>query len=62
MLAETLSDPDVMKHSARGVCDEPATRQFTEWCLACYELHSIGPWALVDRTSSELIGFCGVGP
>ena len=61
-LTEILSDPKVMKHSVRGVCDEAATSRFTEWCLACYESHGVGPWALVDKISSELIGFCGAGP
>ncbi len=36
-LAKILSDPDVMKYSVRGVCDEAATHQFIEWCLACYD-------------------------
>ena len=57
-----LSDPEVMKYSVRGVCDEEATRQFIDWCLSCYESHGIGPWALIERCSGELIGFCGIGP
>lgn len=61
-LAEMLSDPEVMKHSVRGVCDEAATRAFVEWCLVCYKSHGVGPWALVDKESSGFIGFCGVGP
>ncbi len=61
-LTRILSDPEVMKHSVRGVCDESATRKFIDWCLASYESHGVGPWALIDRRSSELIGFCGVGP
>lgn len=61
-LTEILSDPEVMKYSIRGVCDEAATRKFVEGCLACYEAHGVGPWALVDKSSSSLIGFCGVGP
>ena len=61
-LTEILSDPEVMKHSVRGVCDEAATRKFVEWCLACYESHGVGPWALTDKNDSALIGFCGVGP
>lgn len=61
-LAEILSDPEVMKHSVRGVCDEAATRKFIEWCLACYESHGVGPWALIDKKGSELMGICGVGP
>ncbi|MDI5985348.1 GNAT family N-acetyltransferase [Halomonas sp. M4R5S39] len=61
-LTEILSDPDVMKSSVCGVCDEAATRKFIEWCLACYESHGVGPWALIDKKDSALIGFCGVGP
>ncbi|MFA5242996.1 MAG: GNAT family N-acetyltransferase [Sulfuricella sp.] len=61
-LTEILSDPEVMKHSVRGVYDEAATRRFVEWCLACYESHGIGPWALIEKETSALIGFCGVGP
>lgn len=61
-LTEILSDPEVMKYSVRGVCNEAATRQFIEWSMACYESHGVGPWALVDKKSSALVGFCGVGP
>lgn len=61
-LLEILSDPEVMKHSVRGVCDEAAARRFVEWCLACYESHGVGPWALIDKESFAFIGFCGVGP
>ncbi|TVQ69161.1 MAG: N-acetyltransferase [Oceanospirillales bacterium] len=61
-LTEILSDPEVMKHSVNGVCDEAATRKFVEWSISCYELYSVGPWALIDKTTSELIGFCSAGP
>lgn len=61
-LKEILSDPEVMRHSVRGVCDEAATRRFVEWCLSCYQSHGVGPWALVEKDSLALIGFCGVGP
>lgn len=61
-LSAILGDPDVMKYSVRGAYDEPATRRFVEWCLANYEAHGIGPWGLVDKSSSSLIGFCGVAP
>ncbi len=43
-LTEILSDPEVMKHSVRGLCDEAGTRKFIAWCLACYESHGLGPW------------------
>jgi len=61
-LTVILSDPEVMKHSVRGVCDETATRKFIEWCLSCYASHGVGPLALIDKMSTELVGFCGVSP
>ncbi|GDY24496.1 GNAT family N-acetyltransferase [Agarivorans sp. Toyoura001] len=61
-LAEILRDPEVMKYSVRGVCDEDATRDFIGWCLKCYSSHRLGPWALVEKISDKFIGFCGVSP
>src|SRR5690606_19209829 len=61
-LTAMLSDPEVMKFSVRGVCDEEATRKFVDWCLECYASHGIGPWALCEKESGNFIGFCGVGP
>lgn len=61
-LTKILSDPEVMKHSIRGVCDEVATRRFIDWCLECYASHGIGPWALIEKGADELVGFCGVSP
>ena len=62
VLTEILSDPEVMEYSVRGVRDEKATREFIDWCLECYSSHGIGPWALFEKESGDLIGFCGVGP
>lgn len=60
-LTDILSDPEVMKYSIRGVCDETATRDFIDSCLESYAAHGFGPWALEERSSGELIGFCGIG-
>lgn len=62
VLTAMLSDPEVMKFSVRGICDEEATRKFVNWCLECYATHGIGPWALCEKESGNFIGFCGVGP
>lgn len=59
-LSTILSNPEVMKHSIRGVCDEAATRRFIDWCLESYASHRIGPLALVEKGSGKLVGFCGV--
>ncbi|MCE8019296.1 GNAT family N-acetyltransferase [Halomonas sp. MCCC 1A11036] len=61
-LAAILADPEVMRYSLRGVCDEMATRVFLDWCFDCYINHRTGPLALVDRNSGEFVGFCGVSP
>nr|WP_319528071.1 GNAT family N-acetyltransferase [Pseudomonas laurentiana] len=61
-LAAMLSDPEVMRYSVRGVCNEQATLRFIDWCLACYASTGLGPWALVEKASNDLVGFCGVGP
>lgn len=61
-LTVILSDPAVMKFSVRGVCDEAATAEFIDWCLGCYTSHGFGPWALIEKSSGEFVGFCGVGP
>ncbi|MFQ3789279.1 GNAT family N-acetyltransferase [Halomonas sp. A29] len=61
-LAEMLADPEVMRHSLRGVCDEMATRIFLDWCFDCYIKHRTGPLALVDRKDGNFVGICGVSP
>lgn len=61
-LSAILADPEVMKHSLRGVCDAAMTQTFLDWCLRCYTTYGFGPWALVDRASGALVGFCGISP
>jgi ribosomal-protein-alanine N-acetyltransferase len=61
-LSAMLADPEVMRHSLRGVCDEMATRVFLDWCFDCYIKHRTGPLALVDKRSGDFVGFCGVSP
>lgn len=55
-----LSDPDVMRHSVRGVMDKDATLGFINECIESYKESGFGPWALIDKESSELIGFSGI--
>ncbi|SDQ60149.1 Protein N-acetyltransferase, RimJ/RimL family [Pseudomonas sp. UC 17F4] len=61
-LTAILSDPEVMKFSVRGVCDEQMTGAFIDWCVQCYASYGMGQWALVDKANGELVGFCGVSP
>lgn len=59
-LAEILGDPKVMEFSTNGPCTEDDTRQFIDWCLDSYRDHGFGQWAVVDRLSGAIIGFCGL--
>lgn len=61
-LAAILGDPAVMRYSTGGVRSEGETRQFVEWCMASYAVNGLGQWALVEKASSLLVGFCGLSP
>ncbi|MBF0194550.1 MAG: GNAT family N-acetyltransferase [Magnetococcales bacterium] len=61
-LTEILSDPAVMKYSVGGIYNEEKTKTFLEWCFKCYKSHGNGPLALMEKSSSQLIGFCGISP
>lgn len=61
-LIAMLADPAVMEYSVRGVCDEQAARRFYDWCRSSYEAQGFGPWALLEKASGRLVGFCGVSP
>ncbi|ALM54631.1 GNAT family N-acetyltransferase [Halomonas huangheensis] len=59
-LTTILSDPEVMRFSIRGICDQKATRSFIEGCLASYSEYGFGPLAIVDKGAGDLVGFCGI--
>lgn len=59
-LSKILGDPSVMEFSANGTLTEVETVKFIEWCSGSYQTHGYGLWALIDKVSSRLIGFCGL--
>lgn len=59
-LAAILADTQVMRHSVGGVMSEKATREFVAGCVFSYQANDFGPWAVIEKTSSTLIGFCGL--
>lgn len=61
-LALALGDPDVMRYSIRGVLTEVGTQEFIRWCIGLYRDRGYGPWALVEKASGALVGFCGLSP
>lgn len=62
VLAVALADPSVMRYSLRGVLSEAQTAEFVEWCAGLYRERGYGPWALVEKESEALAGFCGLSP
>ena len=59
-LVHALSDPEVMRFSIGGVHTLDDTSRFIERSICSYEENGFGSWALVEKASSRLIGFCGL--
>ena len=59
-LARILADAEVMRHSVAGVLSEKATGEFIDWCQISYRERGFGPWAVVEKSTSSLAGFCGL--
>jgi RimJ/RimL family protein N-acetyltransferase len=61
-LALILSDPEVMRHSIRGVFTKSQTAEFIDWCLEQHKQRGFAPCALIEKKAGVLIGFCGLSP
>jgi RimJ/RimL family protein N-acetyltransferase len=59
-MAKILGDSEVMRYSVRGVLSEAATGEFVAWSTQCYALYGFGPWAVVEKSSGALMGFCAL--
>lgn len=59
-LAQILSDAEVMRYSVRGVLTESATAEFVQWSVESYARHGFGPWAVLEKNSGVLMGFCAL--
>ena len=59
-LNKILSDPDVMEFSSQGPLSEAGTTGFIEWCIKSYKKYGYGQWAVIEKESGKLIGFCGL--
>ena len=59
-LAQILGNAQVMQYSVAGVLSEKATGEFIEWCQYSYHQHGFGPWAVVEKSSAAVAGFCGL--
>lgn len=59
-LSKILGDPCVMEFSSKGALTEADTAGFIEWCRRSYQERGYGLWALIEKKSGVLIGFCGL--
>lgn len=59
-LAQILGDAEVMRYSVAGALSEKATGEFIDWCRISYLERGFGPWAVVEKSTSTLAGFCGL--
>ncbi|MCC0178804.1 GNAT family N-acetyltransferase [Waterburya agarophytonicola K14] len=58
-LSPILADPQVMEFSIIGVHNSQQIRQFIEQRLLSYIEPGFGLYALIDKQTKELIGYCG---
>jgi ribosomal-protein-alanine N-acetyltransferase len=60
-LASIRSDPEVMKHIAKRRTESiEEVRNVLNGILAHWQQHGFGRWALVDKGSALLAGWCGL--
>ena len=59
-LAKIVADPEVMRFSETGVKNRAQAEDFLDWMLYHYQKYGFGLYAVIDKESSELIGYCGL--
>jgi RimJ/RimL family protein N-acetyltransferase len=59
-LDRVYGDPEVMLYS-RGVRTPEWVRERLRQCLEDYRVHGFGLWAVVAKTTLEVLGYCGLG-
>ena len=58
-LKKVISDPINMKYYAKPYDDE-GVRRWINWCVSSYEKYGFGLWAVIYKSTGEMIGDCGV--
>ncbi len=58
-MAQVMGDPDVMKFSVKGPLSVEQTQDFLKHIIATYERKGFGLWALEEKTTRHVIGYCG---
>jgi ribosomal-protein-alanine N-acetyltransferase len=58
-MAQVMGDPEVMKYSLKGHLSSAQTHDFLEDVIATYTRKGFGLWALEEKTTGHVIGYCG---
>ena len=56
------SDPEVIRYTSRrspSNSPEEAARSIERW-MAHQDAHGFGPWAVIEKSTGELVGVCGI--
>ncbi|RIH90429.1 Acetyltransferase (GNAT) domain protein [Calidithermus terrae] len=59
-LLAVFGDPEAMRFSDHGVRDLPWVEGWLAGCLESYRQRGFGPYAVVERESGEVVGYCGL--
>jgi [ribosomal protein S5]-alanine N-acetyltransferase len=59
-LATILADPQVMKFAPNGLLSTAETQAKVAGFMRSYQILGFGKWAVIYKTSLELIGYCGI--
>lgn len=59
-LLQILGDPEVMRFSVHGPDDEAGVLKFIEATKRRYERDGVAQWAVIEKSSGQFIGECGI--
>jgi RimJ/RimL family protein N-acetyltransferase len=58
-MAQVMADSEVMKYSLKGPMSVEQTHDFLENVVATYDRKGFGLWALEEKSTGHVIGYCG---
>lgn len=58
-MTQVMGDPEVMKYSLKGSLSVEQTHDFLEDVITTYARKGYGLWALEEKSSRRVIGYCG---
>ncbi len=58
-MSQVMGNQEVMKYSVKGPLSVKQTQDFVESILENYDRKGFGLWAMEDKTTGSVIGYCG---